>query len=128
MPSFLSQDLAARDAVISAVDYHEGSIAAASVLVELDKIKYHENSKDAEGTPAKRMEMSYGEIFVPEDYLSDERLANVDRDGSEAANDIEPQVEIERVISTTPELKEFEMPDVQVWDECETDEEGYEVV
>lgn len=123
MLGFLSQDLAARNAVISAVDYHEGTIAAASVQLELDKMKYQGNSKDAEGTPAKRLKMSYGEIFVPEDYLSDERLANVDRDRSEAANDIEPEVRIERIISTTPEPKETEMPDVQVWDDCETDEE-----
>ena len=69
--------------------------------------------------------MSYGEIFVPEDYLSDERLANVDRDGSEAAGAIELAYRVERIISTTPELKEPEMPDVQLWDDYESDAEEW---
>ena len=111
--------------MISAVDYHEGSIASTSVQLELDRMKYQGNSKDTDGTPAKKLKMSHGEIFVPEDYLSGERLANVDRDGSEAANSIEPDVRIARIISTTPEPKEPEMPDVQVWDDYESDAEEW---
>ncbi len=132
MPGLLSRDLAARNAVISAVDYHEGTIAAASIQLELDKTKYQENSKDAEGTPSKRLKMSYGEIFVPKTYMSDERLANVDRDGAEgkAVKDTEPDmrigdVRIDWMVSMTPDPKDLDMPDVQVWDDFECDAEEW---
>ena len=129
MPGFLSQDLAAKGAVMKAVDYHEGTTAAASVQHELEAKKWNENSKEVEGTPSKRLKMSYGEILVPDDYVSDKRLANVDSDGAgdPAADDIEGDLSIDetpdRIVSMTPELKEPDFPDVQVWDDMDTDEE-----
>jgi hypothetical protein len=119
---FLSPHLAARTAVISAVDYHQGGIAAASMEREIDAMAKDDGGRgEKEESPHKWMKMSYGEILVPCDYAPDERQANVDErdEATDAEGHAGPGSSQEPV-----ERDEFESV-VEVFDDQYTNEGGF---